>query len=252
MVLLSENKICEGPESFLNIFGYSFVIWLFAIVIPQLVVFIYIILSGTTFFTFRDDYLFGIKLNRFPILFSLVIIILFTLYKSFVLDVDYQLFKTLKEKKNYNNISAKLLTFFKGNYVKAVLFTILFTLVTYINIKLTKRNHTTYVLINLSILASISVAVVVFLKKKGYHDFTHIIMSSFTTILLSFLLFIVASHLSISKSKQNPTIAITSVLKLDNKNKISAVSLLLISLTIILYQLKSIIYKVLLNQKSYT
>lgn len=243
MGLLSENKICEGPESYINVVGYSVVIWLFAIVIPQLVVFFYIVLSGIVFKNFGDDYLFGIKLNRFPLLFSFIIIILFTLYKSFVLNVDYQLFKTLKEKDNYNKVFKKLLIFFKGNFIKTILFTILFLVLTYISFRTEKRNHTSYVLINLGILAGISVAVVTFLKQSGYHDFIHIIMSSFTTILLSFILFIVSTHLNSPK--------IETIFK-DKTVKISFILIYLISVTIALYQLKSIIYKVLLNQKSYT
>ena len=248
MGLLSENKICEGPESFFNIFGYSFIIWLFAIVIPQIIIFIYIINSGMIFKNFSDDYFFGIKLNRFPFLFSMIVIILFTFYKSFVLNVDYQLFKTLNEKNNYNNLSNKLMVFFKGNFVKSVLFSILFLVLLIISFKTEHKNHTMFVLTNASILAGISVAVITFLKQSGYHDFTHIIFSSITTILLSVILFIVSTHVNIFVKGTN----FNHLIKMNKKNKVSILLILLIILTIILYQLKSLIYKVLLNQKSYT
>ena len=68
-------------------------------------------------------------------------------------------------------------------------------------------------------------------------------MSSFTTILLSFILFIVSTHLNSPK--------IETIFK-DKTVKTSFLLICLISVTIALYQLKSIIYKVLLNQKSYT
>lgn len=250
MGLLSENKICEGPESYINILIYSVVIWLITVIIPQIVVFIYIIFSGMIFKSFSDDYFLGMKLNRFPLIFTIVVIILFTLYKSFVLNIDYQLFKTLKEKDNYNNVINKILVFLRTNFIKTILFTVLFVILLIISFKTSKISHSNFVLINIGILSSIFVGVILFLKENGYNDFTHIIMSSITTILLSFILFIISSHIKVPKMGLN----INQVQKqmLTKNNETSFILIILITLTIVLYQLKSVIYKVLLNQKSYT